>query len=294
MNRQEYLQEVQVIEFVDWLRNILRQQPGFEFSHRYERLTKGKSAKTASWACSSVYDAYTKYEWKYHFTEDGTKKSGTTYAESKATLDDFSRRLRVAVQENDDETCHKICLMILEWGGVLGSDKSGNKKYINQMREGLSAYLEDSKIQFESEEITLTRRFRAVDNNSIHIKMNAGFTKIYSLLCNEFIIYDGRVGAALGLLVRLYCERHQHIKSVPDSLAFYYGKAKTASVNRNPSSQEYKFGALSGSAPVHIRNNLKANWLLKEVLSQDCGRFSAEEDAMRKLESALFMIGYRI
>ena len=36
--------------------------------------------------------------------------------------------------------------------------------------------------------------------------MNAGFVKIYSLLCDDCVIYDGRVGAALGLLTRQFCE----------------------------------------------------------------------------------------
>ena len=34
--------------------------------------------------------------------------------------------------------------------------------------------------------------------------MNAGFVKIYSVLLDSCVIYDGRVGAALGLLVRQF------------------------------------------------------------------------------------------
>ena len=36
--------------------------------------------------------------------------------------------------------------------------------------------------------------------------MNAGFEKIYSVLLDGCVIYDGRVGAALGLLARQFCE----------------------------------------------------------------------------------------
>ena len=39
--------------------------------------------------------------------------------------------------------------------------------------------------------------------------MNSGFTKIYSLYIDDFIIYDSRVGAALGFLVRCYCEEKE-------------------------------------------------------------------------------------
>ena len=38
-------------------------------------------------------------------------------------------------------------------------------------------------------------------------RMNAGFVKIHNLLCDHFVIYDGRVGAALELFVRQFRDR---------------------------------------------------------------------------------------
>ena len=35
--------------------------------------------------------------------------------------------------------------------------------------------------------------------------MNSGWTKVYALMLDDFPIYDGRVGAAMGYLVRRYC-----------------------------------------------------------------------------------------
>ena len=37
------------------------------------------------------------------------------------------------------------------------------------------------------------------------LRFNAGMTKVYSLMCDNFIIYDSRVAAALGWLVMKYC-----------------------------------------------------------------------------------------
>ena len=65
------------------------------------------------------------------------------------------------------------------------------------------------------------------------IIMNSGFTKIYSLYINDFIIYDSRVGAALCYLVKLYCIEQKQ-GGVPSSLKFAYGDARNPEVNRNP------------------------------------------------------------
>ena len=54
------------------------------------------------------------------------------------------------------------------------------------------------------------------------IIMNSGFTKIYSLIVQDFIIYDSRVGAALGLLIKCFCEDKQKEK-IPEELRFAWG-----------------------------------------------------------------------
>jgi len=38
-----------------------------------------------------------------------------------------------------------------------------------------------------------------------NLRVNAGMSKVYSLICESFIIYDSRVVAALGWLVMKYC-----------------------------------------------------------------------------------------
>jgi len=131
------------------------------------------------------------------------------------------------------------------------------------------------------------------------IIMNSGFTKIYSLLIDDFIIYDGRVGAALGLLVRKYCEENA-LPTVPPKLLFAYGNARTTSYQpdnrRNPGTTLHRFPALTNSSPKHIENNLRRNWLLKEVLESCNSKFNVLHPSfqLRALESALFMIGYNV
>ncbi|MHB2080818.1 hypothetical protein [Pseudomonas asiatica] len=60
---------------------------------------------------------------------------------------------------------------------------------------------------------------------SKHLRFNAGMTKVYALICEDFLIYDSRVAAALGWLVVKYCEAHG-IAKVPDALCFPWAAAK--------------------------------------------------------------------
>ena len=85
--------------------------------------------------------------------------------------------------------------------------------------------------------------------------MNAGFVKIYSLLCDDCVIYDGRVGAALGLLTRQFCEVTGRMV-VPAMLAFAFGTPKEAPNSkhakvRDPSRGTLRFPRLRQDARFH-------------------------------------------
>ncbi len=297
MTKKEYLHLQEVQEFSNWLLNIAKNKSGFSFRHNYEIESKGKNTKRKPWSCDSLFDAYCNYSWNFSYTDLSRmiKTTGGSFSESEKTLLTFEKKLKESIKNNDNSSCYKTCVMILDWGGVLGSDKSGNKKRLNELKPILCDYLTEIKTIFNSSDVTLTRQYRILINDkTIPITMNAGFTKIYSLLCEKFIIYDGRVGAALGLLVRRFYEQNHPGKLIPASLAFYYGKAKNPNVNRNPSKGNYIFKALSSSPAVHIRNNLKANWIIQNITHENCGNFNAQNNPSRCIEAALFMIGYKM
>ena len=88
--------------------------------------------------------------------------------------------------------------------------------------------------------------------------MNAGFVKIYSLLCDDCVIYDGRVGAALGLLARQFCEATGRTE-VPSALAFAFGTPKEApnTTNakvRNPESRHPAVSEAATRCPISHRS----------------------------------------
>lgn len=57
-------------------------------------------------------------------------------------------------------------------------------------------------------------------------RFNAGITKVYSLVLEDFIIYDSRVAATLGWLVATFCRAGA--REVPDALRFPWMPAKEA------------------------------------------------------------------
>ncbi len=121
------------------------------------------------------------------------------------------------------------------------------------------------------------------------------------MLIADFVIYDGRVGAALGLLVRKYCE-DKMLGDIPDELAFVWSKGKESTYTsshmnkRNPSRGKYKLPELLNNPKRHIENNIKANWLLKEIIQRTDSRFNRLDKViqLRALEATLFMIGYDV
>ena len=132
-------------------------------------------------------------------------------------------------------------------------------------------------------------------------RSNAGFTKIYSLLFENFIIYDSRVAAALGLFVVRYCTDNG-LPKIPPELDFGWmpakEEAKTSSPKlRNADAGPYEFSKASREQ-LHASANIRANWIFEQVLptnAEPSGEWFAKlpkAERMRALESAFFMIGY--
>lgn len=129
--------------------------------------------------------------------------------------------------------------------------------------------------------------------------MNSAMTKVYAAADPEqIIIYDGRVGAALGLLVRHWLTSRKQVQ-VPAELAFRWGPHATSTSSRNPSVGPLKFQSLytastqqSNSVEYWAKLVRDSNRLLRRVVQilQEQGVAVRLLD----LERALFMIGYRV
>lgn len=262
MTRKEFLENKYTRDFMDWFSKRLDSG----FCHTYiQRRTKKE------WNCDSIYNAYEKYIW-----------NRCDFERNSTYLEQLEYELRDSIENNNNNNCRNICLKILEWGNTL--QKNRNK--INNTVDLIGALkIAQNKL---SENIIRDKSFYK------DVYLNAGFSKIYSLCIDDYIIYDSRVGTALGFLVREFCSEKK-IGHLPSILRFAYAKGRNFNVHRNPSKGIYIFPLLR--ADNYIENNIKFNWLINELLSSyPSSAFNQlpQSRQMRALDAALFMIGYEI
>ena len=121
-------------------------------------------------------------------------------------------------------------------------------------------------------------------------QMNAGFSKIYSLLCDYCVMYDSRVGAALSLLARQFCKVKGY-EQVPCKLEFRPPQHQTQHI-RNASCGNLKFRTLWRSPLLYTEQVMCASWFLCLVLEKEPNVFSKGEEGFHELAAGLFMVGY--
>jgi hypothetical protein len=126
------------------------------------------------------------------------------------------------------------------------------------------------------------------------LRSNAGTTKVHSLLLQDWVIYDSRVAAALAWLVYQWSSRRP-----PSFLQFGCMRANSVrNKSRSPDEKMFKYFTASGDVRnhrVHLKWNLRANWVLSAALNAANRRCGLNEVApfasLREVEAALFMVG---
>ena len=234
------------------------------------------------WSCNGLTDAFGQYRW-----------NRKQWPENKTELDGYRHELRRAVAEEDIGRAAETCRHILRWGGVLPH----NGSYLRERRSDLHDELRHLRAVIDGDHTPAKSEMRRDPSAAgTECRMNAGFVKIYSLLCDYCVMYDGRVGAALGLLARQYSEDTGR-NTVPPCLAFAFGSPKEAPNARrpklrDPSRHRLEFPRLRPDPRFHTAQIMRANWFLRGVLETAAGPFSTGEDGFHELAAGLFMVGY--
>lgn len=285
LNKNDFLKTTSVKAFVKWIDGKIDSSNSFNHVYNMKKPVR-------RWECNSIYSAYENYFWPFRYRDpfNGEVINGNTFDNSALSLSILSQGLRKSIQDSDYGTCMNHCLSILQWGGVLPK----NDRRIIGLGDDICNYLKKVKDRLSCDMLSNEYYYD-------EIVMNSGFTKIYSLYIDDFVIYDGRVGAALGFLVRKFCEDHS-LEKVPNELAFAWGKGKestykSSSMNkRNPSKGNYIFPELMNNPKRHTESNIRANWLLREIVDKTDSKFNKLEKPLqlRALEASLFMIGYDV
>lgn len=267
MRKGEYLSSRSVKDFILWIETILDTPQSFVHSYV---MKKGRKL----YEFDNLYAAYEKYDWTY-----------------QVDIEKLSAILVKSIREADEHACENACHGILKWGGVL----RGNKERVSRLRPDLSAYLSAVKARL-SEDLASSEYFFP------QIQVTSGFSKLYSACIDNYMIYDSRVGAALGLLVRNFCI-NANLPYVPSELQFAWARGLESkntfggTNRRNPSRNGYVFSELRYHKPEeYFENNIRANWLVSEIARTTKSRFTkiGEPLRLRALEQALFMVGYDV
>lgn len=273
--------------FATYLAGLWTRDRAVGFVHRY-RISRSRHWRTwrervgepvDHWWCESLSEAAARYSW--------------ADAIPGLTFEALSNRLQSQLATEDAEAVRRTCLELFKWGGVARSSDDKSRRWIEaQAANGnLCASLRDGvrALQVGSSDDLL--RF-----DGANLPMNAAMTKIYAAIDpDNVMIYDGRVGAALGLLTCKWLAsvgRH----SVPSDLAFRWGAKQGDHAARNPSSGTYSFSSLYLPSSRDLHQD-RAWAAVARKASQICAAAAALTNGaatVREIERALFMIGYDV
>lgn len=272
----EYIAQPQVREFIKWIKPFLN-EPSPENKEPFHSYTATRPKK--DYTFSSIYDAYAQYFWKRKNINDTFKK-----------LNNLREKLLESLAGNDlkeqgsEQLCLNTCNDILAWGGV----SRGNKSRLQNIctNESIISYFNNAR--------TILMENRKSDeyyDGTFH--MNAGFSKIYALCIDDFIIYDSRVAAALTMLVQRYVkDKGAYVEDI-SGLEFCVPASRGNSNRRTICARN-----TIHTPNQYVENNVRANWLLAEILEQAAdspfNNNKSRNERLRALEAALFMIGYDV
>ena len=264
------------------------------FDHHYSIKKKGKPKKGESakipWKCHSLQEACEQYEFK-----------DKNRVETNEAVGRLADKLQAEVQSEDPDShaLHHLCLEVLEWGGVEGA----SSKWLRENCRDKSLH---SQIRTAVKLLaTAASEAELTPFDGSNLVMNSGLTKVYALASpSNVIIYDGRIGAAMGLFARQYLENSypteptfpcgRKLSAVPPVLQFPWGDGLAAEGSRDPSIGEYKFPPLrSGANFAHACACWKASKVLRLALKEITLHGHASV-TLRDLEMALFMVGYHV
>ncbi len=138
MEKQAYLGESDVLDFVSWLSKLLTQSTP---KHQYSKPDKSCITFDGLW------DARNKYEWHFSFTVPGAKcdTTGSSYAENDMALttlkEGLTSALTVTSSEKADVAACDWAKAIMGWGGLT----SRNASWLDENSNGLAKHLAETR-----------------------------------------------------------------------------------------------------------------------------------------------------
>ena len=277
MIRQDYIDDNDVSRFINFLVDDI-QGKGKDLNHKLTIVdTKTPKNYENLRTIHSLKEAYESYFW-----------ASKGFDETSLLLAPLRLSLCSAYYSGDKERLVAAAKEVFDWG-LQPSAAEHNVSWATRHENFVSSIA--TALREISSDNPDTKKF---DDKTC--RMNSGFTKVYALLHPGSIIYDGRVGAALGFLVSRFLAQGSENQKLPSSLAFPWAKG-ASKANRDPSSGKLEFPKIGLKNGNHALWNIRANWIIQEVVKEiiDTGKASwLTGEPIRKIEAALFMIGYEV
>lgn len=289
MNRDDFLEDVDVKDFTEWLSKVISGEECIEFIH---------NAKDSSYR--TLHEAFNSYAWPMGRQSEEIPipnlapirlSADADFDANKILLDQMSAGLKDSLSASPDDLVGWI-RAIMVWGGVY---KEGNKAWLNEHKNHLQGILRDTSEEFKGicDGITVP-----------DFRFNSAMTKVYALLLDDFVIYDSRVAAALAWLVLL--RKKENPTSIPGLLKFGCMPANEPPNRiknnlhkiRSPNKVNFPHLARGKSFSYKLAMwNLRANWILKAAFGMTIKEAQKNKKelkfkSLREIEAALFVMGY--
>ena len=300
-SKSDFLREPSVIQFIPWIQALVSGEKKFQHQYLHRKLNRELRFDSLEAAARSYYFSVTQ---NLRITLGIPNPSKDDFEGNQSVLNCLRMKIRTALDNNDSSALEVAAAQILQWGGV----QRGNTEHILRISQnctgGLHQYLSATQQLIDNPAFERPDYQRiSVDRESSlsgFFRSNAGFTKIYHLCFDSFVIYDSRVAAAIALMALRFSKEY-NFNEIPYPLRFCT-PPRRATVNRDPSSGKYSFPASNGRDQSHFASNLRCNWILSSALGVNSQhrdqrmRFMHEDPQLdlRYLEAALFMIGYEV
>jgi hypothetical protein len=276
MKQNQYIAIPEVSQFIEFFAEAIC----VKFRHEY--LIRQTNEK---WSCDNIKGAALNYRWPW-------RGPGNLLCDSVISLSGFQSKLLEALQKKNLSDLRDISLEVFKWGGVTNGNANRVRGEADQLAAKYSSTI--SQLHLGGDDAVLDQVWN----------MNSGFTKVYSLLSDGLIMYDSRVGAALGYLVKL-CAIKYGWKSIPEALLFPYAPPRNGVTAQNPLNRDpgqfhgTNFPNFSGRAALQAKFMLRASWIVNAVIEKlkclneaelKCGKTKISKH--RFIEAGLFMVGY--
>ena len=256
------------------LDNILTELKYYEnfqnnfLERQYEKIDFGKRIGTKEF--KSLFDAADQYTYSNQVSEEIFKE--------------WNKILNNEQSTNEELFC--TVLEIFNWGKVL----NGNVKIALQLfkKKKLKPYIKQIIKHLKRKEILINDlKVKSETNDKIDIIWSSGWTKVYSFINNDILIYDSRVSAFLNHTLTYKAEYTDEQLVTLKKLTKFLFNFKGAENRERLVAKHFGFKNRNPNGIDGLNANLISSWIV-ELLKE---KLNLNQD-IRSFERAFFMLGF--